>query len=62
MKKMNVDIKTVRWAESNGSVFTEAKFPVQLSCKVEQLQLSIAFNVGRELARHIAAQHNASLG
>lgn len=60
-RKAALDVRAVRWAESNGSVFTEAKFPVELPCKVEHQQLPVAFNVGREIAQHIADQHNACL-
>jgi hypothetical protein len=61
MSKSQVDKTTVRWAEVDGSIFTEDRFPVSLPFKVVNLQLAIAFNVGRELARHIVKAHNAGL-
>lgn len=55
-----------RWYEEGGSVFSEE---VKMK-KAENLQgakefavrTSIAFNVGREVGRHIADLHNQSLG
>jgi hypothetical protein len=45
----------------DGSIFTEDRFAVQLPFKDAKLQLSIAFNVGREMAHHIVTLHNAAL-
>jgi hypothetical protein len=61
MRKSQVDKAIVRWTEVDGSIFTEDPFPVALPFKVGHFRLAIAFNVGRDLARHIADTHNAAL-
>jgi len=61
MKTRQVDKATVRWTEVDGSIFTEDRFPVALPFKVGHFRLAIAFNVGRDIARHIANTHNAAL-
>jgi hypothetical protein len=61
MRNRQVDKATVRWTEVDGSIFTEDRFAVALPFKVGNFQLAIAFNVGRDLARHIADTHNAAL-
>jgi hypothetical protein len=61
MNKKNVDKSTVRWVALDGSIFTEDHFEVTLPFKVVKLQLAVAFNVGREVARHIVDVHNAEL-
>lgn len=58
---MSIDVLRVRWAEVNGSVFTENKFTVRLESKVTEIQLAIAFNVGREAAKHIVRLHNTEV-
>jgi gentisate 1,2-dioxygenase len=53
------------WVAINGSIFTEPTFRVkaQLSPngKILEQQLSIAFNVGEEAARHIVDLHNSKV-
>jgi hypothetical protein len=59
---MTVDITRVRWKEVNGSIFTEASYEKKLVSKVVELPLSVAFNVGRDVALNIVEKHNTSLG
>lgn len=59
---MTIDVTRVRWKEVDGSIFTEAAYKKKLETKVVELPLSVAFNVGREVAQHIVQKHNASLG
>lgn len=59
---MTIDVTRVRWKEVNGSIFTEGVYKKTLESKVVELPLSVAFNVGREVAQHIVQKHNASLG
>jgi hypothetical protein len=61
MNSKDVDKTRVRWVALDGSIFTEDRFAVQLPFKDAKLQLSIAFNVGREMAHHIVTLHNAAL-
>lgn len=53
------------WVAVNGSIFTEDEFRVkaQLSPvgKILEQQLSIAFNVGDEVAKHIVELHNSKV-
>ncbi len=55
MKKLH----EVLWEEIDGSIFTAEEFEVKLeSGKRVMTRLSVAFNVGRETARHIVEAHN----
>jgi hypothetical protein len=60
---MAVDVKKVRWIAKGGSVFTEDAFPVKVESQKKPIlvEKAIAFNVGQELAEHIAFVHNARL-
>ncbi len=61
MKQKSVDKTAVRWTAIDGSIFTEDRFEVTLPFKVVKFQLAVAFNVGRDVARHIAESHNAGI-
>ena len=55
----------VLWQEVNGSIYTvptqemRSDFPANRT--IYQVPVAIAFNVGRDLARHIVELHNKSL-
>jgi hypothetical protein len=61
MKKMGVDVRKVRWVAKDGSIFTEEEFKVKLEFKFIMTQVSVAFNVGREVAEHLVRLHNDQL-
>ena len=54
-----------KWVEDNGSIYTvntvpaRSDFPNQK--RTIRVRVSIAFNVGKELAEHIVRVHNESL-
>ncbi len=54
-----------RWYEEDGSIFSEEvkmkKAPDIQGAKEYAVRTRIAFNVGREVARHIVNLHNQSL-
>ncbi len=55
MKKLH----EVLWEEIDGSIFTAEEFEVTLeSGKRVKQRMSIAFNVGPEIGRHIVEAHN----
>ena len=58
---MSVDVRKVRWVVKDGSIFTEEEFKVKLEFKFIMTQVSVAFNVGREVAEHIVRLHNEQL-
>lgn len=54
-----------RWIAVQGSVFTDRAFPGAGPTGnpfKEPVRAAVAFNVGDEVARHIADSHNATLG
>lgn len=56
-----VDITKVKWVAIQGSIFTEQEVERQSDFgKKYKARLSIAFNVGDKLAKHIVQMHNAS--
>ena len=59
---MSVDVRKVRWTVKDSSIFTEEEYKVKLEFKFVNIQIAIAFNLGREVASHIVNLHNASLG
>lgn len=59
---MSVDVRKVRWAVKDGSIFTEAEYKVKLEFKFVQQQIAVAFNVGREVAEHVVRMHNERVG
>ena len=61
MKKRGVDVRKVRWVAKDGSIFTEEEFKVKLEFKFIMTQVSVAFNVGREVAEHLVRLHNDQL-
>lgn len=58
---MGVDVRKVRWVAKDGSIFTEEEFKVKLEFKFIMTQVSVAFNVGREVAEHLVHLHNDQL-
>jgi hypothetical protein len=58
---MGVDVRKVRWVAKDGSIFTEEEFKVKLEFKFIMTQVSVAFNVGREVAEHLVRLHNDQL-
>ena len=58
---MAVDLRKVRWVAKDGSIFTEEEFKVKLEFKFIMTQVSVAFNVGREVAEHLVRLHNDQL-
>lgn len=58
-------VAKVRWIEQDGSIYTEPKVEIRSDFSpnrtLYQIPVSIAFNVGRDLARHIVELHNKSL-
>jgi phosphotransferase system IIB component len=58
---MGVDVRKVRWVVKDGSIFTEEEFKVKLEFKFIMTQVSVAFNVGREVAEHLVRLHNDQL-
>ena len=58
-------VTRVKWAEVNGSIYTaetqemRSDFPANRT--VYRVPVAVAFNVGRDLARHIVELHNKSL-
>ena len=58
---MSVDVRKVRWVVKDGSIFTEEEFKVKLEFKFIMTQVSVAFNVGREVAEHMVRLHNEQL-
>lgn len=57
-----VDITRVKWVAINGSVFTEQEVERTSDFgKKYKARLSIAFNIGDKLAKHIVNQHNDAL-
>ena len=58
---MGVNVRKVRWVAKDGSIFTEEEFKVKLEFKFIMTQVSVAFNVGREVAEHLVRLHNDQL-
>ena len=58
---MAVDLRKVRWVVKDGSIFTEAEYKVKLEFKFIEIQLGVAYNLGKEVANHIVEVHNARL-
>ncbi len=57
-----MDITKVRWKEQHGSIFTEDSYPVRLEFKhTVDIPVTVALNVGKEIADHIVAVHTLSL-
>ena len=58
---MSVDVRKVRWTVVDSSIFTEEAYKVKLEFAFVEHQLSVAFNVGKDVAHHIVRLHNNSL-
>lgn len=59
---MSIDTRKVRWTVKDGSIFTESEYKVKLEFKFVNIQIGVAYNVGREVADHIVRLHNERIG
>lgn len=60
-----MDVTKIRWVAVDGSIYTEEAFLKRSDFTNKNLadkqRISIAFNVGDKVARHIVAVHNGNL-
>jgi hypothetical protein len=60
--KGSCDIKKMKWVQENGSIFTEEIVESRSDQDVfVRSRISIAFNVGELVAKHIVELHNSQL-